>query len=361
MKIAIIGSGHGGCAVAGVMAMHGHEVSIVKFSDVMHTENYAVLARDLKISLSGKEGEGIFPLSKVTHDPAEVVPEAELILVYYVANYHEMVAKRLAPLLHGGQFVVLNPGYLGTLIFKKEMNAVGNATHPLFAEFETLPYSCRIGEPGSVAIESINVRHPFAAYPASRSSEIAERFTDVLGECVPRNHILEVALHNPNLVIHTIGVLMNVAQIEAPEKTFAMYKHGFTPSLWKLVHKLDEEKMDVLEKLGAPRIPYFEEFKLRTFPEPENVDSFEGFMRYASEAPDGPHFLDHRYVTEDVPMGLTLLHSLGMETGVATPIADSLIHIANAMLPHHDFWAEGRTLEAIWDGTLEELLAAATT
>jgi phytoene dehydrogenase-like protein len=29
MKIGIVGSGHGGCAMAAVLTMHGHEVNIV--------------------------------------------------------------------------------------------------------------------------------------------------------------------------------------------------------------------------------------------------------------------------------------------------------------------------------------------
>lgn len=359
MKITIVGSGHGGCAMAGVMSMHGHDVSMLKLGGVMHTPNFQALRDTGEVKLSGKEGSGTFRLAQVSTDPAEVIPEADLILVFYVANYHDMVADRLAPLLHDGQCVVLNPGYLGSLIFLRRMREIGNDSAPLFSEFETLPYSSRIGEPGSVSIESLNVRHPFATYPASRASEVVDHFSPVLGECVPRTNILEVALHNPNLVIHTAGVLLNAAQAEAPEKTFAMYKHGFSESIWRLVEKLDLEKMDVLEKLGAPRIPYFDEFKLRTFPDPDSVDGHAGFLHYASEAPDGPHTVDHRYVTEDVPMGLTLMHSLGRHAGVPTPVADSLIHIANAMLPHRDFWEEGRTLEKIWDGDLQSLLERA--
>jgi opine dehydrogenase len=150
-----------------------------------------------------------------------------------------------------------------------------------------------------------------------------------------------------------------VALVEGKERRFAMYRDGFSPSVWNLVFRLDSEKMDVLEKLGAPRIPYFEEFKLRTFRD-TSIDSLEGFMHYASEAPDGPFAIEHRYVTEDVPMGLGLLHSLGRRVGVPTPVCDSLLVIASALLPSHDFWREARTIEQLWDGTLEDLLEVLT-
>ena len=359
MKVAIVGSGHGGCAMAAALAMRDHRVSIVKLGKAIHVENFQILQKRKVIRLSGIEGNGEFPLDKVTMDPAEALPRAELVLVYYVSNYHEFVAERCAPYLHKGQIVVLNPGYAGSLLFEKQMKAAGNTSMPLFGEFETLPYSSRITEPGTVAIVSRNVRHPFATYPASRAGELVERLEPVLGKCVPRKHLLEVALHNPNLVIHTLGVLMNVSVVEHPDKTFAMYRDGFSPARWNVVKALDEEKMNVLESLDAPRVPYFDEFRLRTF-EDISVDGLEGFKHYASEAPDGPFTIEHRYVTEDVPMGLGLLHSLGRATGIETPICDSVINIANALLPSHDFWQEARTLDKIWNGTLNELLDVLT-
>lgn len=359
MKITVVGTGHGGCAMAGVMAMRGHDVRLLKLGSKMHRENFQVLRDRKRIRLTGIEGEGEFPLGAVTTDPAEVIPDAELILVYYVSNYHPEVARRLSPFLHEGQGVVLNPGYAGSLLFTEAMRQLGKHDAPLFSEFETLPYSSRITAPGQVGIVSRNVRHPFASYPASRCQEHVDHFEAVLGECVPRKHVLEVALHNPNLSIHTIGVLLNVAQVENPQRRYAMYRDGFSPSIWNVVNRLDDEKMDVLEALGAPRIPYFDEFRLRTF-EDTSIDGLEGFLHYADEAPDGPFTLDHRYITEDVPMGLGLLHSLGVATGVPTPVCDSLITLASALLPEHDFWAEARRIQDLWPGTISELLEALT-
>lgn len=359
MKVTIIGSGHGGCAMAAVLAMHGHEVSIVKLSNAIHMDNFRTLQSRKRIRLMGIEGEGDYPLQCVTTNPGEVVPEADLVLIYYVSNYHPIVAKRCASHFHERQTVVLNPGYCGSFIFLKEMQAVRNSSYPLFAEFETLPYSSRLGTKGSVNIVSRNVRHPFATLPASRAHEVVDGFASVLGECVPRRHLLEVALHNPNLVIHTTGVLMNVSLVESKQRRFAMYRDGFSKSMWNVVAKLDAEKMNILEKLGAPRVPYFDEFRLRTF-EDTNIDGFAGFKHYASEAPDGPFTIEHRYITEDVPMGLGLLHSFGQAVGVSTPVCYSLICIASALLPNHNFLKEARTLDSIWNGSVGELLEFVT-
>ena len=356
MKVAIIGSGHGGCAMAAVLSMQGHDVSLVKLGDVMHTDNFRILKKRKTIRLKGIEGEGEFPLRCVTHRPGEAVPDAELVLIYYVSNYHDFVARQCADYFHQGQTVVLNPGYCGSLLMLRRMKAIGNDAVPLFAEFETLPYSCRLDADGAVTIVSRNVRHPFALFPQNRSDEFIARFGSVFGECVPRSHLLEVALHNPNLVIHTVGVLLNVSMIENQRLRFAMYRDGFSKSVWNVVQRLDAEKMTVLERMGFAPVPYFDEFKLRTFVDTA-IDGFAGFNRYAAEAPDGPFTVNHRYLTEDVPIGLGLLHSLGRHLGVETPMCDSLIHMADALLPNVNFWENLRTLESIWNGSLEDLLA----
>ena len=71
----------------------------------------------------------------------------------------------------------------------------------------------------------------------------------------------------------------------------------------------------------------------------------------------GPFSVNHRYKTEDIPIGCHVFHELGKKYGVATPVIDSMIHMANAMLDR-DFFAEGLTLEelGIAHMTKEELL-----
>ncbi len=160
MKVTVVGTGHGGCAMAAVMGMRGHEVSMLKLGTRMHVENFHVLEAQMQINLEGIEGHGTFPIHRLSTAPKEVIPDAELVLVYYVANYHPLVAEALAPHLHRGQTVVLNPGYAGSLIFVKSMRAASKDGLPLFAEFETLPYSSRITSPGTVSIVSRNCDIP---------------------------------------------------------------------------------------------------------------------------------------------------------------------------------------------------------
>lgn len=344
-EITIIGSGHGGCAAAAALSMKGFNVRICKMGHSMHMENFNEIRQNNGIFLKGIEGEGFAELYKITTDVKEAMEDVEIILIFYVTTFHEFLASKIAPYLKNGQLLFLNPGYAGSLLFKKAMEECNNHVDALFVEGETLPYTSRIIEPGTVEITSKNIRHPVAALPSNRTGEAIQKLSPVFTNCIPRKNVLEVALHNPNLVIHTVGTIMNIGRIEYSKGEFYMYREGFTESMWNIVEGLDKEKMAVTEKIGGKAVSYFDEFRLRTFND-TSIDPFEGFMRYANESPKGPANSKSRYITEDVPIGLGLLSSLGKMLKIPTPICDSLITLASA-INKTDYFKQARTVEKL--------------
>lgn len=358
MNITVVGSGHGGSAAAACMSKDGHNVSMLKLSNYPNT-HFDKLEETLEIKLQGIEGRGTFPLDVVTKNPKEAIPNAEVILVYYVSNYHETLAREIAPYLRKEQTVYICPGYLGSVLFTNELKRIGReAETPLFVEGETLPYSCRIMNPGSVKIYSKNYGHPIATLPANRIKEACEILKPILGQPIPRDNIAEVALHNPNLIMHTVGIALNAAYIENSNGKFSMYTEGFTKSTWKVANALDREKISVLKKIKTKPRTYIDEFKVRTFEDPERYDEKEAFELYADSV--GDLFTDevkNRYITEDVPMGLGLLHSLGKHLDVPTPVADSIITLSGTMVDE-DYYKEARTVESLGFKTATELLEA---
>lgn len=356
MNITVVGSGHGGSAAAACLSKQGHQVSILKLSS-RPDPHFEKLQQTHTIELQGIEGEGVFPLAKVTKNPAEAIPGADVILVYYVSNYHEILAEALAPHLTQNQVVYICPGYLGSVLFANELKRIGRAKEaPLFVEGETLPYSCRITEPGAVNIYSKNYGHPIATLPADRVQEACKILTPIIGECIARENIAEVALHNPNLIMHTVGIALNAAYIENSNGKFSMYTEGFTPSTWKVANILDDEKMAVLKKLGTKPRSYIDEFKVRTFTKPDKYSKDEAFSIYADSVRDlYTDCVKNRYITEDVPMGLGILHSLGKHLGIPTPVADSIITLSGTMVGA-DYFAKARTIESLGFADVDDLL-----
>lgn len=357
MKITIIGTGHGGSAAAACLAQDGHDVSLLKLSN-RKNEHFDKLQKDLSIELTGIEGEGNFPLEHVSNRAADVIPQADVIFIYYVSNYHKQLAREIAPYLNEKQTVYLCPGYLGSVFFAQELKRLKRELHaPLFVEGETLPYSCRIIEPGTVRIYSKNYGHPIATLPAPRVEEAIATLTPLIGNCIARDNIVEVALHNPNLIMHTVGIALNAAFIESSNGKFSMYTEGFTPSTWKVAHKLDDEKMAILKRINVEPRSYIDEFKVRTFDDPNRYNEEEAFVLYADSVKDlFTDRVDNRYITEDVPVGLGLLHSLGKHLNIPTPVADSIITLAGTMVDD-DYFESARTVESLGFRHINELFA----
>ena len=170
--------------------------------------------------------------------------------------------------------------------------------------------------------------------------------------------VAEAAIHNPNLIVHTIGAVFSIPRIEHVAKhggNYSMYREVFTPFVWNLVTALDREKMDVLEAIGCPRLSYVEACKHRNSLD-DSRDATEVFFDYANNSsPDGPTVPDSRYITEDVPQGLVLLESLGKVLGIPTPTCSGLIDCASALL-NRPFREEGRTVEKLGFDNISEII-----
>ncbi len=59
-----------------------------------------------------------------------------------------------------------------------------------------------------------------------------------------------------------------------------------------------------------------------------------------------PKTLYNRYISEDIPMSLVPLASLGDMVGVPTPTTRAIIHLGS-ILHQCDYWAQGRTVERL--------------
>lgn len=355
MKIAMLGAGNAGCAVSADLTMHGHEVTLIKTSHAMHDDNFKYLVENNGKMTLNEFGEiKTANIHKMSRDVADI-KDAEVVIIYIQTNFHEQLIERIAPYLQDGQILLINPGYLSTAYVLKHCPD----KDIIIAEAESSFIDGRIMEPGLFRVGFRNVRNPIGIYPSSRKEEAIAKL-DQLGErFVYLDSVVEAALHNPNLVVHTVGSVMSIPRIEKSKGEFCMYHEAYTrdnPSTWRILEALDAEKMDVLEKLGFERLSYVEACKYRNSLD-EKIDAKEVFLNYAEmdTRAKGPTVVDSRYISEDVPQGLVMLEALGKALNVATPIASGLISIASAALGR-DLRAEGRTPEGLGMDNIRTIL-----
>jgi opine dehydrogenase len=352
MNISILGAGNGGTAVAAELSLRGHEVNLIKTSNAMHDENFNYLLKNKGTVNIIENGKTVTARIKhVTRDISRI-SKSQVVIIYIQTNYHEDLIKRIKPYLRDGQIILINPGYLSTAYVLKHCADI-NLT---VCEAQSSFVDCRISEPGTIKVGFRNVRNPLGIFPASRIKESSKILNKLGFPFVYLPSVIEAALHNPNLIVHTVGAIMSIPRIEKTKGEYCMYHEVFTPSVWNILEELDNEKMDVMEKLGCERIPYVEACKYRNTLD-DTRDAKEVFFWYAGmpTRAKGPIVVDSRYISEDVPQGLVLLETLGLKLNVDTPICTALINMASAALKR-DLRAEGRTVERLGETVLQHII-----
>lgn len=345
MKITIIGAGNAGLTHAAMIAKRGHAVTIVKTTRLMYEDSFDALRRTKQIEYEIGGEKGTATIEEATRDLPAAVAQADIIFILTQSVAHETLSELVAPHLRNGQILLVSPGYAGSFYFSTKCKGKG----VVFAEGESIPFDSRIVAPGKVDICFQNIRNPIGVFPSVKTEETLTRLKEMLPRFTARQDVLESAFHNPNLVVHTVGAIMSVGRIEHSKGDFWMYREAFTPTIWKLLEDLDSEKKAILEHFELPTQSFVESFHRRTY-EDLSADPMKAFRHYAQfGSPKGPSDAQTRYITEDVPMGLCFMSSIGRKANIRTPVCDALIAIASSM-HQKDYYANGRTLDQLGIG-----------
>lgn len=358
MKVTIVGCGNAGLIHAAKIFEKGNnEVCLFKTSQI-NSSYYDKIVNEggYRVHDLTNRGKDFFVKpSLITRDPKCAMEFADLVLVMTTTLQHEDVAKLVSPYTHDGQIIALCPGYMGSLIFKKYITA--NVT---YCEWETTAYNGRVMNNDYVKITFYNPRNAISVLPVSESQRVLNLFSPLFDNThYLRRNILESAIHNPNMIVHTIGMLFSASRIEYSKGEFWMYREAFTDSIVNVINAFDKQKNEILKAYGCEPLDYFEAAKWRN-EEDLAVDAMTSFRSFADSSNKGPGFLRHRYLMEDVPNGLGLFVSLGKVAGLDTSIAESIMTLGGALLGE-DFKSRARTIQSLLrkpDITIEEVKIA---
>lgn len=347
VDIAVVGGGHGAYAAAAALSEAGHRVRLwrrdaVALGPVLETRT--LLVKDAK-------GERPAVLTTVTTDLGEAVSGAQVVLVPLPSTVQEDLAGRLAPLMEDGQIVLLTPGCLGSLVFARAMRKSGNDAQVIIAETPTLPWLARKHGPATVSITTRTTILPTGVFPASATDRAMPMIRQVLPEAIPARDILDVALLNGGPMIHPPLILMNAGPIEHCDR-WDIHKEGTQASTRAVQDALDAERIAVREAFGY-REPHW---RLADHYGVGGKTSMYGDLAHdrLTASGDWSEKLDlqhHRYMREDIQLGLVLIASLGAAAGVAMPVADGLLAIAGAVIGE-DIRSGGRTIHRLGIGDM---------
>lgn len=336
MKIAVLGGGNGSYAAAADLSERGHEVRFWR----RDADAFSPVLASSCITLKDKNGTRSVLLAKTTTDLGEAVTGAELILIPTPANAHADLAVALAPWLEDGQVVFLSPGTFGSVLMDRAARAQGSVAEVTYAETGTLPYLTRKHGPDSVAITVRAIRLPTGCYPARNS----EQALAVIRTAFPAVHAcddaLSAALLNGGPIIHPPLIILNASALQH-FASWDIHNEGTQPAVRAVTDKLDAERVEVREALGytAPHYPIADTYASDRWMYGDThkvlTDSGDWREKIALEK--------HRYMLEDVALGLSFLCSVAEYVGCPAPVANGLLAIGGA-IAGRDFAQSERSL-----------------
>jgi opine dehydrogenase len=340
MKVAIIGAGNGGQAVAACLSLQNHTI-------FLYDRNAELI--DLLTKQGGIQAEGLIngfgKVTLFTNNLQEAISDAQIIMITTTANAHAELAHRMAFYLRENQIVVLNPGRTGGALEFKEVLRNRNITvHIYIAEAQTLVYACRLIEPGRVNIIGIKERVFLATLPSSDIQFVLAKIQDLYTCFLSANNVLYTSFENIGAIFHPSVVLFNAAAIERGT-SFYFYR-DMTPSIADFIESLDEERLALGKAYGI------------------NLISAKDWVAFAYNNIEGdtlcermknnpayydilaPTLINSRQLLEDIPTGFVPLLEFGRLAGVKMPLFESILPICSTLLKT-DLYKMGRTLDKL--------------
>jgi opine dehydrogenase len=345
VKIAVLGAGAGGTAVAFDFADHGHEVRLFDFQQF--PGNIESIANQAGIHAEG-DLSGFSAVAYAGHGIDEALKDAELIFIvgpaYSTGPFGEVVSGKLRP----GQTVIVSPSSCGgALAFKQAAGLALEDDSIIVAETSTLPYAVRLTDPGRIHVFlKLKAGNLLAALPGRETGKILHLIEQVYPGMEPAQSVLQTSLQNANPIIHPAVTLANAARIEMTRGDFLFYEEGVSDSVGRIIEALDLERILIGNALG-----------INVLPDPD-MGLRQGYMlakNYGSGYRKAPGFLgigaqaqlDHRYLNEDVGYGLVFMSRLARQIGVKTPTMDAIIQVTSVLM-NRDYAREAlRTPESL--------------
>jgi opine dehydrogenase len=342
--VAIVGAGIGGVYLAAHLGQFGAKL---RLTDRDETRLAAIRAHGgIDVETDGQTK--LSAVERVTTDLAQAVEGADVIAVCTGGTYQEGVARGLAPLLRDGQTILLIQGNTGgALTFRRALDAAGCRAGGDIAEMDNYPYSCWRDSPTRIRPIVAKKGLQIAAFPGNRGEAVFAKLAPLFPGSVIRPTIAWTSFMNANAMLHVANCIANAGKIDRGEG-YKFYAEGVTPAVARLYQAINAERVAIAAALGAA-VPTLEDWFAQTYG--VRGATLSETCQLLTSNSDGPYQAtgtpkswDHKYIAEDVPVGLVPMRALGDAAGIAAPAIDAVIKLAQT-LAGTDFAADARTLD----------------
>ena len=363
--VAVLGGGACAQTFAAELSLSGYKVHLYELPELA-PETLGVVLKTHEIELGGKQlnfkwfrRAGVAKVDVVTTEISEALKGAGLVIVAIPAKGHKPFFEKMIPCLKDGQMISIFPDNFGSLMLKNMMREKGSDVNVMIGGWSSMPYGVRIMEPGKVDCILRTRELLCDALPSRDGNKFFETLKGIPAfngtvELKRGDTIIGVDLSNPNPVVHVPGSVLNVGAMEVsemegtlgiPKGKYSMYKYGMSPAVSRVQFAFYQEEKKIADAMGIKMIEYREDqffWKGSVM----GIEYWSPFVDVVIPPIVGPDSIEHRYFTEDIPVGTVVRYHLAQKFGVEVPIIESLIRLGSVTC-NQDFLKEGISLKEL--------------
>ena len=346
LNITICGCGNGAHACAAIMSLKGHSVNIysplkeeIRIFEKNYQKNGGLDAQIVEERVKGLK------LNRISDDPSQTISGAAIIFVIAPAFAHKTIFRHIRNFIEPEALVAILPSRgLIELELKEFIPKVQ------VMAFQTLPWSCRMENPGSeVTVKGIKKKVQIASNPADLSPVFFHMMEELLDMRVEHlKSMLTLTLANMGQIFHP-GIMYGLFK-EDPCRIFSLnecpfFYQGVSAEGAEILSGMAGE----IHRIGEAMLAYVPDLELECVLTPEQwlIDSYsdviadktslqtmlntnhayQGIRVPIIKVGENRYQADFhaRYVVEDIPYSLLVSRSLGKMLCVETPVMDQVI------------------------------------
>jgi len=323
MKTGIVGCGSIGLASAAWMANRGHQVAVWaprgEGAEALSQEPLqcsGVLETRVRVGVAGSA--------------AELVANAEVLLIAVPVNGHRAVMDAILPHLRSGQTVIVSSmSSLSSLYLYEAATARGVGI--TVASFGTTVLTARRQSATEVRVMTRRTSLGVSCLPRSHQQHALQTCHALFGDGFTADeNSLATALTNINPVAHGPLALFNWTRIERAEN-WPQY-HFMTPRVSAVIEQLDAERLAVAGAFGL-RVRTIERHFAQSFDTTsERLAEIAAELHRTRGGPPGPTDVQTRFLSEDVPYGLVFTLALSHVAQVPAPATEATAAMAGLVV-----------------------------
>jgi opine dehydrogenase len=321
MRLGILGAGAIGPAAAVLAAGRGHDVVLWSPS------GRATAGIGGRLVAEGAVDAEV--AVRVAKDLGDALDSVDAALLAVPAYALPVLLPQVAAAAGPGLPLLIAPAAALAPLALEALRAGQGARAPV-GGLATTPTTARRIAPDRVRIPAVRSAVDIGAVPAGAAGEMAALASALFGHACPTApNVLHAALANANPIIHAALALANVTRIERAE-AWPQYAL-MTEAACRLMTDLEAER-DRLAAAYGLKVPTLADSLHRASGVPRGpLPAMGAAIDASGRAVNGPATMDTRYVTEDVPFGLSFHLWLAAQRGIPMPRTDATVTVLESL------------------------------